>query len=143
VDEGGQVDTVRFNQIPKPFSRREKQEYARLLEEISAAIDRRDLATVGAVATRSAVLNQKLHPKRFLAPMLRIAEEVGALGVIVTHSGSMIGLLLDDSDVVYHTRLVHAHRACAALPGAVHIFHSLCFEDTAPVRSVVGSAHAV
>ncbi len=127
VDEGGQVDTVAFNHRPKPYARADRSEYARLLADLSDAVAAGDLATVGAIATRSAVLNQQLQPKRNLDELGRIAREVGALGVVCAHSGTMIGILLADDDPEYVPRLAVAREACAALFGTVSIFRSLTF----------------
>jgi L-threonine kinase len=93
VDEGGQVDTEAFNQRPKRYPAASQQEYAELLEHLSRALATGDVATVGAIATRSAVLNQRLQPKRALEPLIRIAADTGALGVVCAHSGTMAGLL--------------------------------------------------
>ncbi|UZI28568.1 hypothetical protein [Streptomyces sp. VB1] len=60
VDEGGQVDTVAFDRIPEPFTPRRHIEYARLLDELSRALEEGDAVIVGAIATRSAALNQAL-----------------------------------------------------------------------------------
>jgi L-threonine kinase len=93
IDEGGQVDTIAYNQRDHVFTDAEFTEYASLLEQAGTAISRNDLGLLGRVATRSAVLNQKRNPKRHLSEMLEISEETGALGVVVTHSGPCIGLL--------------------------------------------------
>jgi uncharacterized protein involved in propanediol utilization len=127
VDEGGQVDTVEFNRRPKPFSTVDKREYTRLLEAVMAAVRTGDLETVGAVATRSSMLNVKQQPRRFLKDLLRICEAVGGLGVVSTHSGTMVGVLLCDADPNYPDRLARVLRECAALPAAVSLFHSLRF----------------
>lgn len=95
IDEGGAVDTVAFNAIPKPCTEADKHRYARLLERVTDAIARGDLAEVGRVATACARMNQILRRKRALEPMVRICEEVGGLGVAVAHSGTMLGVLLD------------------------------------------------
>jgi L-threonine kinase len=129
VDEGGQVDTLSFNDRQKPFSTADKREYAELLDRITAAVHAGDLAEVGAVVTRSAVLNQRLQPKRNLAAMLRICEETQALGVVCAHSGTVIGILLADGDAGHQQRLAHVRAACATLPGAMSEFHSLDLGD--------------
>jgi uncharacterized protein involved in propanediol utilization len=129
LDEGGQVDTVAFNRIPKGFSSRDKHEYATLLDRLADAVHRRDLVAVGEVASRSAVLNQRLHPKRCLPQMLALAREAGALGVVAAHSGTMVGILLDDGAPGHYGRLARLTRACRQLPGSVSVFRSLGFED--------------
>jgi uncharacterized protein involved in propanediol utilization len=117
VDEGGQVDTVGFNRLPKPFGARERREYGQLLTTIADAVGRGDLATVGAVATRSAVLNQRLRPKALLGNLITLSASIGALGVVAAHSGTILGLLLDESDVNYVDKFVQAWQGCAALGG--------------------------
>jgi uncharacterized protein involved in propanediol utilization len=129
VDEGGQLDTVTFNAIPKPFPAATRREYAHLLDVLSAAVVSGDLATIGRVATRSAVLNQELNPKRWLTGMLNICDQVGGLGVVAAHSGTMLGLLLADGDPAHRERLDRAVLACTALPGRtvpVTVLESLC-----------------
>lgn len=93
IDEGGQIDTIEYNRRQRPFTHEECAEYAELLETIEAAICRNDLELLGRVATRSAILNQKRNPKRYLDQMLEISQATNALGVVVTHSGPCIGLL--------------------------------------------------
>ena len=62
VDEGGKVDTVDFNAIPKPFTARDKREYVRLLDRLTRAVARRDLAEVGAGRDGQRRMNQTLRP---------------------------------------------------------------------------------
>lgn len=131
VDEGGELDTVAFNKRPKHYSAAERREYAHLLETVTGAIRAGDLATVGAVATRSAVLNQRLTPKRNLADMTRICRELGGLGVVCAHSGTMTGILLADNAPDQARRLARVRAACAALPGTVAVFRSYVFPEVA------------
>jgi uncharacterized protein involved in propanediol utilization len=128
VDEGGQVDTVAFNARRKPFSPDRKHEYAYLLDRVSAAVACADLAAVGTVATRSAVLNQALLPKRHLAAMLSICEQNEALGVICAHSGTVIGVLLADDQPGHRARLAAVRSACAKLCANVLEFHFQTFD---------------
>ena len=93
IDEGGQVDTIAYNQRDHEFTDAERAEYTSLLAKAGAAISSNDLELLGYVATRSALLHQKRNPKRHLSEMLAICKESGALGVVVTHSGPCIGLL--------------------------------------------------
>ncbi|MFE0098722.1 kinase [Streptomyces sp. NPDC059009] len=117
VDEGGEVDTVAFNRVPKTFTTADRHVYARLLDRLTAAVRHRDLAEVGRVATRSALMNQRLRHKRTLEPMREICREVGGLGVAVGHSGTTLGILLDLADPAYTRRAAVAAEACAGLVG--------------------------
>ncbi|MFJ2559309.1 MULTISPECIES: kinase [unclassified Streptomyces] len=134
VDEGGHLDTVAFNQRPHRRTAAQKHEYERLVRDLATAVDHGDLARVGAIATRSTVLNQRLVPKRNLDAMIRIRDEIGALGVVCAHSGTMLGLLLDAADPDHRHKLSAAAAACSRLPGTTTVFRSF----TSP-----GSAHAL
>jgi uncharacterized protein involved in propanediol utilization len=139
VDEGGQVDTVAFNRIPKPFSMAQRWEYARLLDRLTAAVRVGDLAAVGAVATRSAELNQALWRKSTLDRMVAASRAVGGLGVVAAHSGTALGILLDNADAGYADRLAAAVNACDSLGCAVSVYRSLTFDAGRPAASAVGA----
>ncbi|MET9255195.1 kinase [Streptomyces sp. NPDC003717] len=129
VDEGGEIDTVAFNRALPPFGRGRRQEYAALLERMADAVARRDLRAVGALATRSALLNQDRCPKRALEAVLRIALDVGAVGVTAAHSGTMLGIVLDPGDPGYRGRFAATLDACADLGHEVTLHRTLGFDD--------------
>ncbi|MFI6088717.1 kinase [Streptomyces sp. NPDC051218] len=134
IDEGGSVDTVDFNRIPKPFTLADHHEYARLLDRLACAVRRRDLAEVGRVATRSAQMNQLLRHKWTLGPIREICREVGGLGVVVAHSGTAVGILLDTEDPSYTQRVSAAAQACGELmggrtEGGVSVYRTLSFAN--------------
>lgn len=124
IDEGGQVDTLAFNRRPKHFTPAHKREYLSLLDEITWGLAAGDLAEVGRVATRSAVLNQRLGPKARLDDVIDLARSVGALGVAAAHSGTILGLMFADSDERYAEKIAAAGRACHALAGSYWIDRS-------------------
>lgn len=123
VDEGGDVDTIAFNRGPRWFSGNERHEYGRLLGALRRAIPRRDTRTIGAVASRSADMHQRRHPKRMLAEMLDICRAAGGRGVVAAHSGTMLGVLLDEADPTFPWRLQRTLRACADL-GTTCVYRS-------------------
>ncbi|WP_078891089.1 hypothetical protein [Streptomyces sp. NRRL S-350] len=124
VDEGGHLDTVAFNKRPKHYSPAETAEFTGLLDALTAAVRAGDLAAVGRVATRSAVLNQRFAPKRHLDALLAIAARTGALGVVCAHSGTMLGLLFDDADPDRARKVAEAHAACEALGADTLLFRT-------------------
>ena len=109
VDEGGAVDTLAFNRLPRRFAAEDKEEYAALLSRMEQALATRDVAEVGRISTRSAQLHQRRLPKRRLDDVLAVSEEVGGLGVGVTHSGTCLGILVDRADA-HHWRRVERGR---------------------------------
>ncbi|MFE9799230.1 kinase [Streptomyces goshikiensis] len=131
VDEGGVTDTIRFNQRPKPFGREDMREYGRLLTALSEAVRAGDAATIGRVATRSSLMNQRLHEKRLLPGLLEICATHGGLGVVVAHSGTTLGILLHTQDPQHTERLDKVAAACLDLAGNVHLDHALGLAPTA------------
>ncbi|MER9216704.1 hypothetical protein NKI54_32760 [Mesorhizobium sp. M0663] len=95
IDEGGTVETVDYDKRRGEISASHRAEYQHLLDRARIAIPRGDTATIGRIATASALLHQERAPKEHLNSMLKASEATGALGVIVAHSGTMIGILLD------------------------------------------------
>jgi L-threonine kinase len=96
LDFGGEVDTLAFNAA-------DRSEQLRRLEPSTAealALVRRGILgaradLVGRGATLSALANQDVLPKPELSDVRDFGREVGAVGVCVGHSGTVIGLLLD------------------------------------------------
>ncbi|MFD3936759.1 kinase [Streptomyces sp. NPDC058611] len=124
VEEGGVVDTIEFNRRPKDFSSAERREYDGLLEEIGHAVRSGDLRSVGRVATRSAVMNQRLRPKRLLQRMIDLSRDLDALGVAVAHSGTALGVLVSRSDPEYARKIAEARARATELAGSATVFHS-------------------
>jgi uncharacterized protein involved in propanediol utilization len=125
VDEGGQVDTVDFDKTRPVVPAAERGEYGALLDGLAAALATGDLAAVGRISTRSAELNQSRVRKRHLDRMLEIRRDIGALGVVVTHSGTMVGLLISGADAGYDGKLADAIAAGTELAGAVSVDHTV------------------
>lgn len=110
VDEGGHIDTVEYNKIPRFFSDENKEEYEILLKEIRNAILNQDLFTLGKISTHSAILNQKFNHKKLLPFLYKISCNLNCLGVIVAHSGSFLGILLNANDPCIQRKIDHIFR---------------------------------
>lgn len=105
VDEGGVVDTLdcykaRSKQSSDTFLLQEK-----LLKNLIIAMANKDIAEIGKVCTQSAIINQEVLPKRLLPLMLQIANELSLSGIMVSHTGTYIGLLLDEDDTHFLSKL--------------------------------------
>ncbi len=118
LDEGGEVDTLEFNDRVKSVPEGLKAEYGELLNRLAKAVERSDLATVGRVATRSAELAQAVYPKRTFDDFKDICERFGAIGMVVAHSGTCLGALLP---VGLPERLRAVCQAVSRLDGRVEI----------------------
>lgn len=94
---GETVDTVAFNARPdltrlncenEPFTNR-------ALSLVMQGLQNLDWRTLGLGTTASAIANQHILPKPYLEKVAQAALRLGALGVNVAHSGSVIGILFD------------------------------------------------
>jgi L-threonine kinase len=96
LDFGGTVDTLEFNATDRrPLWKSIQAEVDEALRLIKSGIQEQDPKLVGAGATISARASQAVLPKSDLTSVLDFAEKVGAVGVNVAHSGTVMGVLLD------------------------------------------------
>jgi L-threonine kinase len=120
LDPGGEVDTVAYNQQGhEPILRALAAQHREAFALLQAGIKHGDAATIGAAATLSAVAHQDILPNPLLDLSLRLAQDMGAVGVCRAHSGTIIGLLIDphDTDMSYACGL--ARQRC---PESVNVY---------------------
>ncbi len=129
-DAGGEVDTLQFNEIPKPFDAADRNEYQYLLEKLSKAVSDGDIEAVGRVSTRSAVMNAKLRPHPSLEVMQRICRDIDGLGLVVAHSGTSLGILIGSDDPLHGRKVARASLLCKRLLGNSETYRSLTFNET-------------
>jgi len=99
VDCGGEVDTLAFDrERARCVYRCHQPELRAALAQLKSGLRGRDEAAVAEAATRSALLSQRILPKRPLQDMLAVTLEAGALGVNCAHSGTVLGVLHRTSD---------------------------------------------
>ena len=125
LDFGGAVDTIEFNKVDLRSQWESVQaETSEALELVRSGVRLGDPALVGQGSTTSAVASQQVLPKPHLAAAQDFAKDVGAVGINVGHSGTIIGVLLDarqrrgkstfrrareafpDAEMVHHFRLM-------------------------------------
>lgn len=126
LDEGGRAETTELCEQRGGHSAGRLAEYERLLLDLERAVKRRHLPSVGDVATRSAVLNQDVLPKEYLRLFLDLRARYGTLGVVATHSGTCLGLLLDPGSPRYPEvvpELVDELRACRGAGVRIYLTH--------------------
>jgi L-threonine kinase len=98
-DEGGIVDTIDFNNnIKIQYSNDIATKYENLFHMLDNALEERNLETVGKISTESTMLNQNRIYKHGLDKILKLNEEIKGLGIINTHSGTCLGILLNQND---------------------------------------------
>lgn len=103
-----------FNTESAAFAGKERlgEEFDQLLLALDEAAATRQPAEFAAVATRSAELNQRFVPNPLFALLADRAEDLGALGLNVGHTGTVLGLLFDVDD---HQAMRHAAAASVEL----------------------------
>lgn len=125
LDEGGTVDTVKFNQLPHRMDLHHTTDFSRLLERAERAVQANDVWGMGQAATQSAMENQKLLPKRYLELFLKLRSKYSLPGVVVAHSGTYIGMLLDPLDVRCRQQLDRLKEELETTLGRVpEVFHT-------------------
>jgi uncharacterized protein involved in propanediol utilization len=91
--DGAGVDTLA---LPVPdYTSADVDLFARLVARAREAFRQRDLAAIAAVATESAMLNQRFLPMRRFRELCALARDHRALGVQISHSGTVAGVLFD------------------------------------------------
>jgi uncharacterized protein involved in propanediol utilization len=80
---------------PIAYSPWEVEAFRPMLGMLCRAVTDQDPSLVGRVATASSLIMQRHRPKRLMPQLLCISQEVGALGVQVAHSGTVVGFLFE------------------------------------------------
>jgi len=127
IDEGGTIDTVCYNKALVNYAPSEEEEYSVLLGRLATAFRDRDLELLGSVCTRGAYLNQKRNPKILLDTAHAISDRCGALGVVVTHSGTVLGIMLSHYDDAFEEKEANILAALSRLDGRVMAVDSLSY----------------
>ncbi|PGM85635.1 kinase [Bacillus cereus] len=98
IDNGEAVDTVSFKRVPYTFN--EMKQILEAYRLATCGIKNQDIELLGHATTISAKVNQRRHYKREFDDILNILPELGAYGISVAHSGSILSLLFDSNDEV-------------------------------------------
>ena len=94
------IDTIDFRKTDHTeLLIKNKDIMKKSLEHFEKGIKNRDLKEIGMSSTLSALANQKILYKSGLEDMVEISEKLGAYGVNVGHSGSVIGILFNDKNM--------------------------------------------
>lgn len=121
LDFGGTVDTVEFNAVDRRSQWKSIQaEVDEALRLVKTGIQEKDPGLIGRGASISSRSSQAVLFKPQLPEVLEFAESVGAVGVNVGHSGTVIGILLDARE---RTGKSVYRQANQAFPNAEAIHH--------------------
>jgi len=93
IADGAGVNTNAYP--PAKYSADDGVEFDALLARMRRAVAAGDATEIGAIATRSAQINQKFLPKPHFRKWLSFATAFGSVGIAVSHSGSAVSFLFD------------------------------------------------
>ncbi|MDE9467194.1 GHMP family kinase ATP-binding protein [Xenorhabdus bovienii] len=124
VDEGGKLDTISYNRHYLNYSFEEQKQFADLLNKLENAIHNRNLSDIGQVATASTKIHQQRLPKQHFEWFSALQCEIGALGIINSHSGTMMGMLLDINCDTFPEQIIYLSKKTTA-NGLFHRIFSL------------------
>ena len=132
LDFGGRVDTLAFNAT----DRRERltalePKFVESVSLIEKGLSVGDLDLIGQGATLSALANQEILPKPKLHEVIRLAGDLGAAGVNVAHSGTVMGMIFDD-DSERVEKALKTHRGVAQRLEALPPFGQVPVGGNAP-----------
>lgn len=97
LDFGGMVDTLTFNAVDRGAElQRLEPHWREAATLVAEGVSSGNANLVGKGATVSALAQQQVLPKPQLDCVLAFAREVGAAGVNVAHSGTVLGVLFPD-----------------------------------------------
>jgi uncharacterized protein involved in propanediol utilization len=90
---GGGIDTLSLP-VP-PYAEGDLVAFEKMIGRARKAFRQRDSAALAVIATESAALNQRFLPMRGFQEIRELAAAYGALGVQISHSGTVAGVLFD------------------------------------------------
>lgn len=103
---GNGVDTLATN--PPRYTWSEIGIFRTLRGLMRRAVQLQDARLLSQVASTSARVNQKYLSKPLFDKLDRLTEDIGALGLQVAHSGTILGMLFDPHDADISERLDYA-----------------------------------
>ena len=98
IDFHGAIDTLSFNESSDDYSPAQLRVFADIIRLFEEGVKEQDLSKIGRAATSSARLNQKRLYKPQLDTIIALMQSHQGLGVVVGHSGTVVGVLYQDED---------------------------------------------
>lgn len=100
IDLGGMVDTIEFNKSKDLWAKNlaKEEEITRAVELVKKGIVQNSPQLIGQAASISSLANQSILYKPGLEKLLEEVLKNGGYGINVAHSGTVIGILLDQDD---------------------------------------------
>lgn len=100
---GSSVDTLKFK--PAEYDQSDIARFGVLRKALRNAINTQNVALLGRVATISARINQRYLRKDSFEELEALVGQVGAVGLQVAHSGSVVGIIFDRQAIDLEARI--------------------------------------
>lgn len=130
-DTGGAINTVEFHRRGD-LARLSRENEAQTMAALDLLSGSKEPEAIAEAATKSALANQTILPKRDLSAIIETARNLGALGVNAAHSGTILGVLfppeIDDKCLEQQAfRLADHHPHLKYLQGVTLISGGYCY----------------
>ena len=100
---------------PAHYTWWEIEAFRPLIGLLRKAVITQDPALVGSVASASARINQRHLPKPHFDRLEKLSAKVGAVGLQVAHSGTVVGLIFDPADITLNEQIAEARQYLAEI----------------------------
>lgn len=91
--DGQQINTDKTKEKLVSYYHENADEYRRLMADVQACLENQDTQLLCQCSTRSAALSQRIMPKKHYAQMQDAAQIFDADGIVVAHTGTILGML--------------------------------------------------
>ncbi|MCK1326605.1 kinase [Bradyrhizobium sp. 156] len=119
------VDTLEL--LPARYDAREIEQFRCLRGLAAEAMKRQDARLLGRMATASSRISQRRLSKSHFEDVLRLTAEVGACGLQVAHSGTLMGILFPTGEIGATQRTTElADRLCDSGFEDIIVFAARC-----------------
>ncbi len=83
---------------PCNYALEEIKQFHRLHLKFSQGLRQQNAREIAEVSTQSAIINQRHYPKRGFQEFISISQNAGSLGVQISHSGTIAGIIFSSGD---------------------------------------------
>ncbi|MGL4607547.1 MAG: GHMP kinase [Eubacteriaceae bacterium] len=94
----GGVNTLAFNETQEDYSQKDLESFENIVRQFRNGVAENNLKEVGEACTQSALLNQKRLRKNYLEKVIELSRENQGLGVVIGHSGTVMGVLYEEKN---------------------------------------------
>ena len=98
---GKSIDTIQARIFRPRWTKKERLEFNRILEQARTALGQGSPKELARASTRSAFLHAERHSRSDICLAWKKAQQLGALGIAASHSGSSVVALLPKKDFTH------------------------------------------